>query len=244
MRIVLSILLIALLLASQGSTAASTYRADIAYGFGPQRERVLPFGSPCARWLFQLRNGELFVDGHGPGTTREQATRDRKIIDDAGGVDLCAHGGKTGFQLVGEGCLFAREADELGWDKTTPEHIIAKMNKVDFVRPREAGIPRDPFAEATGGGFGVTQLTAKDLPITYLFKTVRGGVGILEILGIVEDERGHSGDGKGYGVKFRYRMVRQRKYRQRSRTDGCRRTGLRALKWLAVSRPPVPKPPP
>ena len=55
----------------------------------------------------------------------------------------------------------------------------------------------------------MTQLKAQDLPVTYLFKTVRGEVGILEILDIVEDERGHSGSGKAYGMKFRYKMVQQ-----------------------------------
>ena len=42
-------------------------------------------------------------------------------------------------------------------------------------------------------------------------KTVRGEVGILETLGIVEDDRGHSGDGRGHGMKFRYKMVQQPK---------------------------------
>ena len=108
---------------------------------------------------------------------------------------------------TGRRCRVAGE----GYVSRQKEHIIAKMNKVDFVRPREVGMPRDPFAEATGGGFGVTQLASKDLPTTFLFKTVRGGVGILEILGIVKDERGYSGDGKGYGMKFRYKIVQQPK---------------------------------
>jgi hypothetical protein len=171
----------------------------------------LPFGAPCALWLFQFHNGELYVKGHGPGTTSEQAAQDRKRIHDAGGVDLCAHGGKTGFQLVGEGCLFAPAPDGLGWEETTADHIIAKMKHVKFVQPTEVGNPRDPFAEATGGGFGVSQLAAEDLPTAYLIKTERGAVGILEILDIVEDERGYSGTGEGYGVKFRYKMVQRRK---------------------------------
>ena len=169
----------------------------------------MPFGVPCALRLFQFRTGGVFVSGHGPATTPEQAAQDQRKIDDAGGVDLCAHGGKTGLQLVGEGCLFTRDLRGLGWDKTTAEQVIAKMRQVDFVELPKAGAPNDPFGPATGGGFGVTRLETQDLPITYLFKTVRGEVGSMEILDIVEDERGHSGDGEGYGMKFRYRMVLQ-----------------------------------
>jgi len=201
----------ALFFCGQGWIATSAQCVDSVAKFGPERERVLPFGVPCALWLFQFGNGELFVNGHGPGTTSEQAAQDRKRIDDAGGVDLCAHGGKTSFQLVGEGCLFARDPDGLGWDKATPEHIIAKMKNVKFVQPTEVGMPRNPFAKATGGGFGVSRLAANDLPTAYLVKTAHGDVGILEILDIVEDERGHSGSGEGYGMKFRYKMVQELK---------------------------------
>ena len=176
--------------------------------FGPARERVLPFGVPCALWLFQFHSGKVFVSGHGPGTTPEQAAQDQKIIDEAGGIDLNAHGGKTGFQLVGEACLLVRDPHGLGWEGTKAKEVVAKMQHVDFERPPEPGVRRNPFAPATGGGFGVTQLGAEDLPVTYFFKTVRGEVGILEILDIVMDKRGHSGDGKGYGIKFRYKMVR------------------------------------
>ena len=176
-------------------------------GFGPARERVLPFGVPCALYLFQFRNGEVFVSGHGPGTTKEEAEQDQKKIKDAGGVDLCAHGGEAGFQLVGEGCLFTRDLRGLSWGKTTAEEVIAKMKQVNFVKQRKAKDPNDPFAAATGGGSGLVEPEAKDLPITYLIKTARGEVGVMEVLGVVEDERGHSGDGKGYGMRFRYKLV-------------------------------------
>jgi hypothetical protein len=209
MRIVLSILPLAVLFCGQGCIATSTHHANTAADFGPARERVLPFGAPCVMHLFQFRSGEVFVDGHGPGTTQEQALQDQRRIDDAGGFDLYAHGDKTGFQLVGEGCLFARVPHGLGWDKTTAKQVMAEMKHVNFVRPPRAGTRSDPFAASTGGGFGVTLLEAQDLPITHLFKTVRSEVGIMEILDIVEDDRGYAGDGKGYGMKLRYKMVHQ-----------------------------------
>ena len=205
MKIVLSILPLAVLFCAQGCIGTSRHHADAVAGFDPAEERVLPLGAPCAMHLFQFRSGEVFVDGHGPGTTQEQALQDQRRIDHAGGIDLSACGGKTGFQLVGEGCLFAGEPHGRGWDKTTAKQVIAKMKHVNFVRPPRAGTPSDPFAASTGGGFGVTQLEAQEIPITYLFKTVRSEVGIMEILDIVEDDRGYAGD----GMKFRYKMVRQ-----------------------------------
>lgn len=209
MRKLVFLLCIGLLLRGGGSIGGPSQSTGASAAFGPAREPVLPFGVPCALWLFQFRKGEAFVSGHGPNTTPEQAAQDQKKIDDAGGVDVCAYGGKTGLELVGEACLFVRDPRGLGWDGTTAEQILAKMEHVDFERPSEPGRPRNPFAPATSGGFGVTRLGVHELPVTYFFKTVRGEVGILEILAIVEDERGHSGDGKGYGMKFRYKMVQQ-----------------------------------
>lgn len=207
MRALLSLLCVGSLFCGASCTTAPSRNTETPPTFGPVRERVLPFGAPCSLWLFQFRNGEVFASGRGPGTTPEQAAEDHKTIDNAGGVDMCAHGGKSGFQLVGEACLFARDPHGIGWDGTTAKQVVAKMQHVDFERPSEPGATRNPFAPATGGGFGVTQLEVQDLPITYLFRTVRGEVGILEILDIVEDKRGHSGDGRGYGMTFRYRMV-------------------------------------
>ena len=177
-------------------------------GFGQVKERALPFGAPCAQYLFQFRNGELFVDGHGPETTEKEAAQDWKKIEDAGGVDLGASGGATWFQLWGEKCLFTRDLRGLSWEKTTAEEVIAKMKQVEFVEQPKADAPFDPFAAATGGGSGILELKAQDLPITYLVKTARGEVGVMEVLSIVEDKRGHSGDGHGHGMKFRYKMVR------------------------------------
>lgn len=79
------------------------------------------------------------------------------------------------------------------------------MRRFGRNNPDMTDVQRNPFAAATGGGFGVTQLEAQDLPVTYFFKTVRREVGILEVLDIVEDGRGHP----GYGMKFRYKMVEQ-----------------------------------
>jgi hypothetical protein len=51
---------------------------------------------------------------------------------------------------------------------------------------------------------GMVNLTAKDLPATYLFKTSRGEVGMMEVMGVVDDKR----DGwLEKGMKFRYKLV-------------------------------------
>ena len=211
MRLPWQLLILALFLFALGCTTTPAGNTDSLAQFGPVRERVLPLSVPCAMYLFQFGNGEIFVSGHGPGTTPEQAAQDLKKISDAGGVDLCAEGGKAGFQLVGEECLFASDPNGLSWDKLTPKQVLAKMKAVEFAQPARVGTRRDPFDPATGGGFGVTHLAAGDLPVVYLFKTAQGDLGVLEILTIVEDQRGYSGDGKGWGMAFRYKMVQQPK---------------------------------
>jgi hypothetical protein len=61
-----------------------------------------------------------------------------------------------------------------------------------------------------GRGSSHVDAKLKDIPITCLFKTSGGAVGIMEILGIVDDERGYrDDDGQGHGIKFRYKLVQQ-----------------------------------
>lgn len=157
--------------------------------FGPVIERALPSGAPCQQQFFQFRNGEMFVIGNGPATTKEEFERDWEKVEGAGGADVRAECGENGIQLVGHGCIFARVFPELKWDICTAEQAVDAMKRVAF-------------------SYGVVQLMTKDLPITYLFKTSRGEVGIMQVLGVVEDERASHGEGyKGYGMKFRYRLV-------------------------------------
>lgn len=189
----------------------STQRSKVVASFGPVRERVLPFGVPCSLYFFQFDNGEVFISGHGPDTTKEEAEKDQKAIDGAGGVDLCAFGDETGFQLVGAGSLFSRDLRGLSWEKTTAEEVIARMKQVDFVEQAKPKDHPDPFAAATGGGIGLLEPKTKDLPMVSLFKTARGEVGVMEVLEVVADKRGHSGDGKGRGIKFRYKLVQHSK---------------------------------
>ncbi len=175
--------------------------------FGPVRERVLPLGVPCMMYYFQIRNGEVFVIGHGPDTKKAEFDADNKKIVAAGGADLSANGSKAGIQLAGEGCLFTRELHDLSWEGTAAEDVVEKMSQVRFVVEPKSEYHTNPFAPVTAGGAGIVQPTAADFPITYLFKTARGEVGIMEVEGVVEDERGVSGDGKGDGMKFRYKLV-------------------------------------
>jgi WD40 repeat protein len=156
--------------------------------FGQARESVLPYGVPCMQQFFQFRSGEVLVVGRGPATTEDEFDEDWKKVEEAGGADISL-GSNWGIQLVGEGCIFTQDVEGLQWDIFTAEKVVKTMNRVNF-------------------SFGVMEPAVKDLPVTYLFKTARGEVGIMQILGIVEDERGITGSGdKGHGMKFRYKLV-------------------------------------
>ena len=156
--------------------------------FGPVMQAVLPFGSPCERLMLQFRTGRLFINGHGPGTTKEQSAADWKKIEEAGGVDAQAYALEDGLQLDGDGCVFLR-MEKPGWDDATAADVSSFLEHGSMVGLLE--IPR-----------------RKDLPHVAFFKTARGEKGILQVLDIVEDERGFHGEGnKGHGVKLRYKLV-------------------------------------
>ncbi len=168
--------------------AKAEVHQSAAPNFGPVMERVVPFGAPCDQQCFQFRSGRLFTDGHGPGTTEEQYAHDWKIIEEAGGVDAQALGGEKGFQFVGKGCLFTNDRSP-DWEKQTAEEAVKELQHASWIT-------------------GVIQPKKKDLPLTYLFKTSRGDMGIMQLLGIVESDLGYSGsDNKGHGVKLRYKLV-------------------------------------
>jgi serine/threonine-protein kinase len=153
--------------------------------FGPVREGMLPYGIPCEQQYFQFANGKVFVVGHGPATSKEEFAADRKKMDDAGGADISI-GSNVGIQLVGEGCIFTQDFFNLHWDTFTAEQVVSAMKRVNF-------------------SFGVVEPAKKDLPVTYLFKTSRGEVGILELLALVDDGNGlHA---LGNGLRFRYKLV-------------------------------------
>ena len=152
--------------------------------FGPVMERVLPSGVPCREQFFQFRSGKVFVAGNGPGTSAEEAAYDEKKIEDAGGVDMSAGSGEQGLQIVGRGCIFTRDVQGLKWESMTAERVVDAMKRVSFIE-------------------GVLEPRKKDFPITYLFKTARGEVGIMEVQGVVADERADN----GHGMKFRYKLV-------------------------------------
>ena len=156
--------------------------------FGPVVERVLPSGAPCKQQYFQFRNGRTFPVGNGPSTTKEEYEKDWKKIEDAGGVDISALSGEEGIQLLGKGCIFPRDVPELKWDTFTAREVVDAMNHTSF-------------------SYGAVEPRTKDFPVTYLFKTAGGEMGIIQILGVVEDERGYSGGSKGRGMKFRYKLV-------------------------------------
>jgi WD40 repeat protein/tRNA A-37 threonylcarbamoyl transferase component Bud32 len=156
--------------------------------FGPAMEQVVPFGAPCQRNCFQFRNGRVFTIGRGPDTTAEQSAEDSKIAEQAGGVDLDALGGDENLQIAGEGCFFSQEHGP-DWEKMSAESAVAQLRSATWIT-------------------GVIELEKKDLPQTYLFKTSRGEMGMMQVAAIVPDGRGFHGDGgQGYGVKLRYKMV-------------------------------------
>lgn len=153
--------------------------------FGPVMERVLPSGVPCREQLFQFRSGEIFVLGNGPGTTREEAAFDEKRIEDAGGADMSAASNEERIFIEGRGCVFTQDVDKLQWDTFTAEQARQAMKRVRHIE-------------------GEVAPTKKELPATYLFRTARGEVGIMEVLGVAEVK--HTGWTEK-GMKFHYKLV-------------------------------------
>jgi hypothetical protein len=153
--------------------------------FGPVMERVLPQDVPCRQQHFQFHNGEVYVVGNGPGTPQEEAALDEQRIEDAGGADMSAISGDEGIQISGRGCFFTRDVDGLEWDRFTAGEAVEAVKRVRFVN-------------------GVVSPKLSELPMTYLFKTARGEVGIMEVLGAVDEARPN---GVGKGMKFRYKLV-------------------------------------
>ena len=150
--------------------------------FGPETERVVPFGAPCYAKYFQFRSGEVFEVGAGPGDTSDHAEEWRRI-EDQGGVDVQSLGGKDRIQFAGEGCLFTRD-DSPDWETHTADKTVQQLRRATWIT-------------------GVIELKTKDLPATYLFKTGRGECGILQLLGVADDPRGY---GK-LGLKLRYKLI-------------------------------------
>jgi tRNA A-37 threonylcarbamoyl transferase component Bud32 len=171
----------------QGGAAKATTSptTDTKPTFTPVMEHVLPSGEPCREQYFQFRSGEVFIVGNGPGTSREEAAFDEKRIDDAGGVDMSAGSTEDRIFISGRGCIFTRDVEELKWDSFTAEQAVQAMKRASFVN-------------------GMVEPTKKDFPITYLFKTERGEVGIMEVLGTAEVQ--HK-DWTEKGMKFRYKLV-------------------------------------
>jgi predicted Ser/Thr protein kinase len=154
--------------------------------FGPVIERVLPSGVPCREQYFQFRSGTVFVIGNGPGTSKEEAAYDEKRIDDAGGVDMSAGSSEDRIHISGRGCIFTRDVHELKWGSITAEQAVRALQRVRDVD-------------------GVVTPMKKELPVTYLFKTARDEIGLLEVLGVEDQQQ----DGwKEKGVRFRYQLVK------------------------------------
>ena len=156
--------------------------------FGPVFDRVLPFGAICYMPWLQFRSGNILTVGDGTDKTEQQYDEEMNRAEAVGGVDAEAEGSKEGFQFLGKGCLFTQVPGS-DWEKLTAEDAVKQLQSAMWIK-------------------GVLEPNKKDLPQTWLFKTSRGEMGILELLDIVPDERGARHDGeKGYGVKLRYKLV-------------------------------------
>lgn len=171
--------------ATQANPAStSSTRPD----FGPVMQSVLPSSAPCIEYPLQFRSGRLFLRGSGTGD--ENFAKAGKIIEDAGGVDVQASVTDESGYLEGEGCVFLQRWDKPGWDDATPANVT------DWLQH-----------DVLNGQLNIRG--RKDLPITAFFKTARGEIGILQLLDIVEDERGFTGsaNSKGHALKLRYKLV-------------------------------------
>jgi len=167
-----------------------------AAAFGPVMERVLPIGSPDGtekqRYYFHFQSGETRIGHRGNDLTPAEAAENLELYGHPGWIDIDPvwfPGG--GVDIMGWSCVFRRDLPGLTWSSLTAETTVKTMRE-------------------NGRGSSNVDAELKDIPITCLFKTSGGAVGIMEILGIVDDERGYrDDDGQGHGIKFRYKLVQQ-----------------------------------
>ena len=164
--------------------AGKQERATGAVSFGPVMEGVLPLGEPAGepagpQYYFQFRSGTAVADNASNWNSQE--------IDFRANLDA----DEETISLVGMRCVFTNDVrKDLKWEEFTAGEAV-KM-----IKP--AGI-----------GFGTVGPLKKNLPATYLFKTAHGEIGLIQVLGIIDDARGFHGNGnKGRGMKFRYKLVR------------------------------------
>ena len=158
--------------------AAKPAPAAATPDFSPVRERVLPMSLGV---VFQFHSGEVFAPSSNSAATDEGLEKYGQQVEAAGGFDMTAVDVENGIQICGHGCIFTTDVADLKWGAFTPAQVLEAMKRATFT-------------------YGVVQPQTKEFPVTYLFKTVRGEVGIMEVSGAVKDERGD-------GMKFRYKLV-------------------------------------
>ncbi|MEO7299671.1 MAG: hypothetical protein ABI042_13975, partial [Verrucomicrobiota bacterium] len=152
-------------------------------------EKTLPFGVPCRMNYIQFRTGNIVTIGDGPGDTSDHAEEYRQAETNGGlasAVEL-EKDGKKGIQLTGRRCGFMEAPKSMDWD--TDWEIFCKTPSVYF-------FIHDGFWLKD-----VIEVFEKDFPATYLFQTVRGDYGILQITGLTKDKTNSS------GVKLSYKLV-------------------------------------
>jgi hypothetical protein len=106
-------------------------------------------------------------------------------MEEAGGGDFNMTVTDSGLLITGEGCIFTGHMSDLKLDTATADEVAQRMRT----------------ALAYGGSL---RIQTKDLPRIYLFKTWAGDIGIMEILGLVEDK---TAGAKVQGMNFRYKLV-------------------------------------
>ena len=142
--------------------------------FGPVIERTINHsGKDC---LIDLDTGRLFTDSpeaRKEGSKAALEWAEKNGIDAGGFVDT-TNPGLIGFDMV------VMPAPNERWDLANPRSLPSEFSVAK---------PGNPVF-----------LTAKTLPATFTFKTREGGVGILQIIGFIENPK---------GVKVRYKLVQQ-----------------------------------
>lgn len=162
-------------------TAAEDHSA-LPASWSEVSECVLPFSAPCAMKYLQFATGDVFEIGDGPGDTSDHADIYRRA-EDTGGLDVVVYGGESNIQMVGKGCVFSR-GRSTHWETTSAASAVESLKGESWLS-------------------GVVEIETKELPLTWLFKTATGQPGMLQLLGVVPETRGH-GD---LGVKLRYKLV-------------------------------------
>ena len=159
-----------------GGTNASVIEANSNFSFGPVMEQTLPMDTNGLTDLFDPETGRII-----PSPNPPDLAEGLKLLSTPGLV-ISRNEAKGETELMGMNGVLTQESSADQWEK------ISNLQALDTIR-------RNTSSRGVTIGAVVTR---SNLPQTFLFKTVAGKIGILQITGFTNNPR---------GVKIRYKLV-------------------------------------